>query len=359
VKVDPLPPIPSPPAHLWRQFRVKVLPLVTFLGALGATLWLWTVNQANPLVMGTAQGVEADVTSPKPGTLIELHVVRYQEVKQGDVIAVLREASTEVATNTLAVLRAEMEVLRTQGGYDAGDRLRYGQFRLDWMLQRAELVALQQQVTYAEAEYRRNEQLLANKIVDASAYDIAKRDLEQARESVAALSHAIELTEQTLQELDPNDISSESPSLRASLELLDAKLRLLEMKFQPVLLKSPIDGRISKINKLQGTVVAEGEVIISIASPHVDCILGYIAQPVRVEPSQGMDVEVRSRGLHRAVGQAQVTEVGPRIEIFNAPLRIRGMGNAQQRGLPILVSIQPNMPLRPGELVDLRLLPPN
>jgi multidrug resistance efflux pump len=252
-----------------------------------------------------------------------------------------------------------MMLLRTEAGYDAGDRLRYGQLELNWMLERAELIALQQQAAYAEAEYRRVQELLEKKIVDESQYDIARRDLEQARESVAIRSAAVERIGQTLEDLDPQGLAADSPSVRASLDLLSARLRLAEAEFKPVLLKAPIDGRISKIYKLEGATVADGEPVVTVASPEVDYILGYIGQPIRVEPELGMDVEVRTRGLHSTVGTASITEVGPRVELFNAPLRVRGMGNAQQRGLPILVSLPPNMPLRPGELVDLRLDPLN
>lgn len=357
MKVEPLPPIPSPPAHLWRQFRVKALPLVTFVGVLGLTVWLWTLNQTNPLVMGTAQGFEAAVSSPTTGTLTELRVSRYQEVKQGDIIAVLHVTNPQVASNTLAVLRAEMEVARTEGSYDLGDRVRYAQFQLDWMIERADVVALKQQLIFAEAEHRRLEQLRKKEIVDQSIYDIARRDLEQAKESLAVKTAAVESAGATLNQLDPQRGVEDNPAVRASLDLLAAELRLLESEQQPVVLTSPIDGRVSKVSKLEGTTVLDGEPIVTVASPDVDYILGYIGQPIQVEPTLGMDVEVRSRGLNRAVAHARVTEVGPRIELFNAPLRVRGMGNAQQRGLPILVSIPPDMKLRPGELVDLRLLP--
>jgi hypothetical protein len=56
------------------------------------------------------------------------------------------------------------------------------------------------------------------------------------------------------------------------------------------------------------------------------------------------------------VGEARVTDIGPRIELFDAPLRVRGMGAAQERGLPIVISMPPNLSIRPGELVDIRLL---
>jgi len=352
---EKLPVIPSPPAHLWRQFRVRALPVVAFVSVLGTTLWLWSLNQANPLVMGTAQGLEADVVSSQSGRLVELRVTRYQALRQGELVAVLHVADPQIASNTLAVLRAEMELVRTEGGYDAGDKVRYGQFRLDWMLERAKLASLEQQLTYADKEYRRAAELLENKIAKPSVYDVAKRDLDQARESVDAQSAAVKTAESTLNQLDPRKVAKDSPAVRASLDLLEAKLRLEEARFKPILLTSPIDGRVSKVSKLPGTTVREGETIVTVASPKVDYILGYIGQPLRVEPVAGQTVEVRSRGLNRSTGQAHVLEVGPRIELFNAPLRVRGMGNAQERGLPILVSIPTDMQLRPGELVDLRL----
>jgi len=64
-------------------------------------------------------------------------------------------------------------------------------------------------------------------------------------------------------------------------------------------------------------------------------------------------VEIRSRNAKRAVGKAHITQVGPRVELFNAPLRVRGMGAAQERGLPILMDVPNGMNLRPGELVDI------
>jgi multidrug resistance efflux pump len=305
--------------------------------------------------MGTAQGLEADISSPRAGVLTELRVKPYQDVRKGDVIAVVEPASPDVTSNTLAVLKAEMEFIRLDTGYDGGDQVRYAQFQWDWMLEKADLVALQSQLAYAEKEYQRVAALVERKILEPSSFDIAKRDLDQARQAVELKSSAVQAAEKALQQLDPANAEAASPATVAALNLAAEKLRLAEAKLQPVKLVSPLDGRVSKIAKFPGATVADGEPILTVASQQVEYILGYVGQPLRVEPTPGMNVEVRSRGLHRAVGQALVTQVGPRIELFNAPLRIRGMGNAQQRGLPIVVTVPPEMKLRPGELVDLTL----
>lgn len=101
---------------------------------------------------------------------------------------------------------------------------------------------------------------------------------------------------------------------------------------------------------------AGSEPIVTIADPKVDRIVAFLGQPFGVEPRVGMEVVVRSRGHHRMVARSHITHVGPRVELFTAPLRIRGMGAAQERGLPFIVSVPAGMNLRPGELVDISLV---
>jgi multidrug resistance efflux pump len=355
MKPDPLPPIPSPPSELWRQFRVRVLPLMSFATVLCLTIWLWGRNLANPLVMGTAEAPRADVASPVAGRLAQLKVALYQNVKAGDVIAIVEPGDPAILNQKLCVIRAEMELIRTEAGFNAGDKVRYSQFQLDWMLARADLVQQQNQLQYAQNEFDRTAKLVEEKIVDQSQYDVARRDLAQAKELFAGRTAAVGAAEKAWKQLNPSRQSEESPSIRATLAVAEQKLRLAEAELKPIVLTAAIDGCISSINKPAGSTVGPNEAILEIADPVVDRIVGYVSQPVRVELRVGMEVEVRNRGLNRVMGRARIVQIGPRIELFDAPLRVRGMGNAQQRGLPILVNVPPNMKLLPGELVDLAL----
>jgi multidrug resistance efflux pump len=356
MKVEPLPRIPSPPAHWWRQFRIRLLPGVSFLAVLVAAVWLWRQNMANPLLMGTATGARADVISPQAGRLAELRAVLYQPVKAGDPIAVVEAVDPTVLTNTVRLIHAEMEVIVREAGFRVADKLRYGQYQLDWLRERADLVGARAQLAYAESELQRQAKLFEEQVASQDAVDIARRDAEQARQLVAEKQAAVDTAATLLQQLDPAERVAESPSVKAALAVAEERLRLAEAELQPLVLTAPIDGIISDVLKFPGGIVARAEPIVTIASPKVDRIVGFVGLPIRLEPTVGMAVEVRSRGLHRALGQAQITHVGPRIEMFDAPLRLRGMGNAQQRGLPIVVNVPANMKLRPGELVDLAIL---
>jgi multidrug resistance efflux pump len=223
------------------------------------------------------------------------------------------------------------------------------------MQERTELAELRAQLAYAKNEFERVTRLVEEKIVDPTQYDIARRDLETARQSVEIKAASVAETEAAVRRLDPAAAENDSPAVLAGLAVLEEEVKLAEATLQPIVLVSPIDGRVSEILMLPGTGVTAGNPIVTVASPEVLHILGYVGQPLRVEPTVGMKVEVRSRGVRRTVGQGEIIHVGPRMQLFDAPLRIRGMGNAQERGLPIVVTVPPEMKLRPGELVDLTL----
>lgn len=355
MKIEPLPPIPSPPEHHWRQFRVKVLPYAAFVFVGALTVWLWGKNLANPLIMGQAEGSRAEITSPVAGRVAQIRATLYQEVQAGDVIAVVDASDPMVLTNTLALIRAEMEAVRVDAGFSAGDKVRYAQFQMDWLILRAELTALRAELQYSEGEFERISKLARENIANQFELDVALRDREKLRREVEDKSAAAAAAEKALLQLDPANGTAESATVKAAMAVATEKLRLAEAELQPVLLRAPIAGRLTRLEVLPQSSVVRGGAIASIASPGVDRIIGYIGQPLRIEPRVGMKAQVRSRGFDRTLGECQVSHIGPRIELFDAPLRVRGMGAAQERGLPIVVTVPPNLKLRPGEFVDITL----
>ena len=356
MKKAPLPPIPSPPDHMWRQFRFSVLPVLAFMLILIVACWLWGRNLANPLVVGTAEAAETDVSSPKAGWLSQLKVQLYQDVQPGEVVAIVDPLEPGVLSNTVALVRMEMEAIRTDRGYGAGDRVRYEQFHLEVMLQKADLVISHAQALWASNEFVRVTQLVNSDIDALSSQDTAKRDFEQAQRTFEEKAAALKIAQEALDRLDPDVASGESPSLRVALAIAEQNLRLAEAQLQPILVKAPIAGRVYSIKRLPGTAVRDGEAIVSITSLTVTRIIAYLVQPVSIEVKVGMLAEVRTRGSLRSNGPALVLNVGPRIEMFDAPLRMRGLGSAQERGLPIEVSVPPTLSLRHGELVDIRII---
>ena len=335
---------------------MRVLPSLGFLGVLAVTLWLWGKNLTNPLVVGQAESLQVEVASPKPGRISTLNVKLFQDVKAGDALAVIEIADPLVASNTIAKVLAEMNLLRVSAGLDAAGRIRLADFRLSWMIRRAELAVAQARLKWAQSEYDRVNSLAVEKFASQFDLDVARRDRDQEAMEIEKQTLAVEAAAEAARDLDPATADLESPVMKATLALAEQELRLAESQLAPVILTAPISGRVSKLDPPVGSIMAAGVPIIAISSSNPDRITGFLSQPLRIEPKIGMKVEVRSRGLVRRTGEARVLDIGPRIVMFDAPLRVRGMGAVQERGLPVVMNVPANMFLRPGELVELRLI---
>ena len=351
---DPLPPIPSPAAHHWRQFRVNVLPHVTFVVVLLAVIWLWGRNLASPLLTGQAEGLEADVASPKAGRISQLKVALYQDVKAGDLIAIVDALDPLILSNTVNLAQAEMNAIRADGSYRPTDKVRYAEFEFEWLNLRSELAALKSQLTLAELELQRAMKLLEDKLISQSEFDQSNTTFKVVQQTYTEKQAVVAEMEKKLKEYNPAN-SEQSKYVNAALAVAEAKFHVAEAQLAPVKLLAPISGRVRTLAKLAGATVSTGDPIVTISSQEVDHIVGFLNQPLRLEPRVGEKVTVRSRGSQRVVGAAIITHVGPRVEMFDSPLRVRGMGTSQQRGLPIIISVPPNLKLLPGELVDLTL----
>jgi multidrug resistance efflux pump len=337
------------------------LPAFIFGTALLVLALLWRGHIAAPTLTGQVEPVLANVSCYKPGTLSQLCVNRFQTVKTGDTLGEVLVTDPRILASSLAVIQADIEALRV-GMQPLVARQRaamdYGQLRLDWMRQRAQLAMARVNLQFAEADFRRTEALYKDKIVAERVYDQAKTSQDRLRHEVDELAKLVEEQtrnfEQITNSVDVTKLSDDP--LRAALAVQESKLKLTEAELSPITLRAPVDGTVSVIFHRSGEAVAAGEPILSIAAANAVRIVGYIRPPVSEEPKVGSRVEVRTRGIHRQIGSATIIEVGSQFEpiapALQAPLRFANL----ELGLPIGISIPPNLKTRPGELVDLRLL---
>ena len=175
--MDRLPSIPTPVSQRWREFRVSVVPFLVFLGAAAWVLVMWRENVAAPSLVGEVERVHANISSPKPGKLALLNVARLQQVKAGETIAKVIITDPQVLQSSLAVIQAEIQLLRVNLQPVMGQQryaLNYDHFRLDWMDQRVQLATAQVRLELAEVEWRRDEELFKEKILSEQALDAAR-----------------------------------------------------------------------------------------------------------------------------------------------------------------------------------------
>jgi len=306
----------------------------------------------------------ANVSSYKAGVLAECSVLRFQRVRAGDTVGQVMVTDPKILASTLAVIQSEIELLRVNAKpilSQQQNAMDYDRLRLVWMKQRAELATSKVSLQMAEAEHRRMEELFKDRIVSQRTFEQAKAARDRLQSEISELSAIVAEGEKNFASLQPvngNEISKVSDSpLLAAIAVQEAKLRQTEAELNPIVLKAPMDGIISTIYCRSGEAVTAGQPIASIASLNPVRIVGYLRAPVVEEPRAGMRVEVRTRGLRRVTAPATIMEVGGQLEampaILNGPLKL---ANAEL-GLPLDISLPPELKIRPGELVDIRLLP--
>src|SRR6185436_6665330 len=99
--MDPLAPIPTPPAQRWREFRIQALPVVTFLGVLACVVALWGKYVVPTNMVGEVETMQANVITAVPGTIKEVKVKRFQRVRAGEEIAVISTMDAETLQASL------------------------------------------------------------------------------------------------------------------------------------------------------------------------------------------------------------------------------------------------------------------
>jgi multidrug resistance efflux pump len=370
--MDRLPPIPIPVAQLWREFRIRLAPLGVFAVALVAVMLLWRDNVVGPNLVGEVEAVQSNISSPKAGQLAGLSVLRLQRVRAGDVIAQVITTDPKVLQSSLAVIQAEIKLLRVNLEPVLGQQryaLNFDRLRLDWMDQRVQLATAKVHLQLAEADLRRDQELFAEKVVSQQVLDSArnhKESLETEVKERTALVAALEAQQQDrLKQMGPTESSSAlaknaNPEdvMQASIKVQEEKLRLTELELSPIELTVPIDGTITSIHHRSGEAVVAGEAIVTLTALTSDRILSYLRPPLFMEPKVGMAVEVRARSFKRCVGHAAIIQVGSQMEPISANLSPGLPPHTHQVGLPVLVSLPAAQRLLPGEIVDLRIVPP-
>jgi multidrug resistance efflux pump len=369
--MESLPKIPSPPAHRWREFRIRVMPVVVFFAALCTVVVLWKDHLAAPTVMGEVEVVKADIKSEKVGTLANLSVTRFQMVTNGQILAKLITADDEALTASLDVIEADLKLMRARMSQDqVRNDLNYELLRMEPLKEQVLLATTRVKLREAESEYQRVLKLYQDKIVSEALYDAAKNlkdalqaEVQTREDLVANLKQAVQDNRFVIGSAG-GTASGHSPNaadkdvVEAAIAAQEAKLRLAR---EPVLLRATMDGIVSYVYHRDGERILPGDPVVTVTSTRPQHVVGYLRQPRPFDPTPGTPVIIRTRGPVRQEVVSFI--VSPAVESpiemqrLTSPLRMRGFDNSMERGLPFLVAVPSVLPadmrLHPGELVDL------
>jgi len=348
-------PIPRPIAERWRDIRLRHVPVLAYLVCIGLAVYLWNQHWTPSTFVGEVQGTLSNVTSAQDGRLVNLSVRQFDRVTKGQVLGKVAQAPG-AADAGLAAIRADLDVMRArmvldQHRNDQG----YQQQRVDYLGQRVDLAIARAKLRFAQNELDRNEKLHTENIVSQFDYELALDNRDALAAEVKEREALVSETEKTLAAAKPAGPAENEPLV---LNTIDKAIKAQEEQFRQsveTILRSPIDGVVSKVYRNPGENILAAEPLVTISSEQGENIIGFLRQPISFEPKAGDLVLVRSRGNRRQIGEARIVKVGARLELFTQPLRARGFDSSQERGLPVLIDLPEGLALYPGELVDLVL----
>ena len=351
-------PIPIPLARKLQFMQTKIVPLIvlSMTAIMAAMLWKEAISPA--MLVGEVSTQKSNINSPVAAEVIHIHAQRLTLVKAGDVIAEVRPTDVR---QSLDLLQNELNLLRIEAGNRETRRretMDFERLQLDWMIEKINL----SKATSAAKSAAATLEITQGVTTPPAATGRYQQEAQLAKE--AADAEVIE--RQTLVATLGNRIEelrhSMDPKTQDSLETWKTEITFIEERFQKIAinqeaiqLRAPFDGMITKVLRNVGENVLAGEPLLLLTATEPKSITGYLRQPFPLEPAIGQKVQVRTHAKKNLIGNATITRVGVHFEpILNPALH---PSPTPEVGLPIEVSLPPNIKLRPGELVSLMISP--
>jgi len=367
-----------------------VLPVLVWLAAVGAVCFLFVYRNSRFTTVGIANAQTCVFTAPDSGWLISMPVHLYQQVHQGQPLAVLRlvppteieRARAQVEAEKAAVL-AELEyrklqveqMLRQLAGDQSREQMeqlyREHQVALDAEKTRLLILEIQSRLEPAriqlkdlETEKKVLENLLAKKAIEpyelqkvsvqaeALAAQIAQdeRQLVEARQDLEAIQSRLQAFRASSR-LSSEQMLSLEP-LQKAIALQEKRLEELSAIDFDVVLEAPFDGIVASIGCAVGQTVSKDMPILTLAAPSADFVTAWVPQEQSGSVTLHQPVEIIKMSSPRKVLRSEVAEMGPMVELM--PERLWKNPSVPEWGRPVRIPVHPEMQLLPNELVGVR-----
>ncbi|TVP79327.1 MAG: hypothetical protein EA353_06360 [Puniceicoccaceae bacterium] len=347
----------------WIQFRIRFLPVLVFVCMVGLIAYLWEQELTPTHIVGEVYAEVGEVVAPESGIVSLIAKGLFENVREGDLIARIEPIPPAMVESKLRVLQAEMELTRV-GGFGVlldqeRNLLNQKELYHDWLAARARAAVLVINSRQSQLDLERAEKLFTSGSIPQSELEnvTAQRDaLIEEKKGTQELVDALESSLAEFMSYAEDSVGNVRDAIRNSaLRFQEAQLRQLELELQAIDVFAPLSGVITALHIQAGTFSTVGQSIAVIRSTQSQHIIGYVRQPAGILPQAGDAIEVVTRGSQRKSGLASVLSVGPQYEPLG-PAFQSSFAETEERALPLLISMPAQLAIRPGEVVDLRIV---
>ena len=388
------------------RLHPHILPVLIWLVAAAGVGMLFYHRSQRFEILGMAQGQIRQVAATCTGRLKNVPLELFQEVRKGDVVAVLDtvpdDENLEVEMVTISAqvqqLQAELVARQAELAADAVDQqsdMIEAKRRFEVDVENARLRVLELKTTI-ETDRMLHLQLgdldLNNRISamqnipDPNAqFDIHRLQRTAAEENALAkkieenkrlLAQAEKDLAQTIQRRD--EFAQRQPQLpavdsaldviRKSIAVQERLIGQILARREPLVLRSPIDGMVIQVlgrprdvalrrpGELvllrEGEVVLAGETILTIAETKPREVIAYANRQQLSRVKEGMAIQLVKSTEPAQIANSRVASIGATLE--RMPECLWELPNIPQWGHPVLIPIPTGLKVIPGEMVGIR-----
>jgi len=396
------------------DLRIHLLPFVVWVGAIACVVVLFSHRSKRYEILGVAQAPMYQIAANCDGRLMSVNVELFDEVKEGQVLAVVNgvldneptraellaevaalkaeaahltaEARVTRATESAQIDRGRAEwVADSRAFADKVADLRLRVFELRTAIETDKLTVQQLDFTYKRfiVEGRADvndvalfelQALKAERDAMAKQVDQNGRMLEQAKlELQAAIERQQQFVSNQAIPVGPTEeaaqdvINKQTEVLERQMDVFLAQLASLERR-EAVELRSPVDGIVVPIHgnanevtlqragenlmRRAGEVVAAGDPIFAVVEVQPREVVAYVNERELGGVREGKVVELVKNTEPPQIAKSQVAYVSPVVE--QIPERLWLNPAIPQWGQPVVIEIPSGMRVISGELVGVR-----
>ena len=375
-------PIETPHAQRVANFKQRSLPLIVWSVCALLCVVLLTNRARSFQYIGLAQAPQYEVSASATGTIDTLVVALFQDVQAGEVVATLDErsvlASIETTNARITKLQADLGSARAQMFSGSGSGLAdfnadLRRFQIDEEDRRLEGLSLRVVVESDEVErsrlwleVERNRELLGDGIIGQSffetiqaAHDVVDTRLTKNKILLAQTDEEFQVARERRRayEGELSVIPEAAPQLlplQEAITIEAARLREIQVQRASLVLRSPVDGRVSSVYGRRGQAVVPGEPVVMISERSVSEIVAYLAEADGLRVEEQQPVRLVSHTRPGVVSDSVVLRVSPGIEVL--PQRLWRNPQIADYGRAVVIAPQAAMKLTPGETIEVRFL---
>lgn len=304
-------------------------------------------SQSNMVLNGVVETSIYSHYSEVPGKIIELPVELGQEVKAGDLIAVLDNSdakySLEQLETTLTKKQAALTDLQT-----SIDPAAIRQAQNNVALAQKAYESSQILNKRDQQAYDRTQQLFNSGAISQTSRDEAQYQADLARIDLSAKQTQIDNARQSLTLLQKGVTQAKITAAQADIQQTQSQLRQLQANLAKYKITALSAGTVISKNFLPGSLVAAGANLVDIASSSEKYLVAYLPKGNLPSINYGQELTIK-------VGDKQYKGTVSFIDVKAqyTPKDMQTAANKNQESVKIKVRLAQDNPLKPSEKAEL------